>query len=254
MSVRTALIVLTVCTAGILAGCGGDDVDTGGGTPPPATTQATTTAPATTTAGTDGEITECLDSGQPAPVKKQKYDKAEQVLKDGVDYTIVMKTSCGTLNIKLDPKSGGPIANSIAFLASKGFYDGLTFHRVVPEFVLQGGDPDVAFQNEPPDELTGGPGYQVVGPVPEGFKYKLGDVAMAKTQADPAGASGSQFFVVSGPQGESVLTSSPIYGILGRANDAVSLATITRVAALAVTDGPPSKPVWIISAKLQPAA
>jgi cyclophilin family peptidyl-prolyl cis-trans isomerase len=244
--VRTALILLTACATGVFAGCGGDEVDTGGGNPPPATTAATTTARATTTEAAEPEITKCLDSGQPAPAKKEQYSKAEQVLKDGVDYTIVMKTSCGTLNITLDPKAGGPIPNSIAFLASKGFYDGLTFHRVVPEFVLQGGDPD--------GNGTGGAGYQVVGPVPEGYQYKLGDVAMAKTQTDPAGASGSQFFVVSGPQGESVLTSSPVYGILGHAADAASLATIKRVAALAVTDGPPSKPVWIISATLQPAA
>jgi cyclophilin family peptidyl-prolyl cis-trans isomerase len=229
--------------AGLLAGCGGDaTIDAGAGTAaqttPPATTAATTPA--------EAEITTCLDTGQPAPDKKEQYSKAEQVLKDGVDSTIVMRTSCGTLNIKLDTKAGGPIPNSIAFLASKGFYDGLTFHRVVPDFVLQGGDPE--------GTGTGGSGYQVVGPVPEGYQYKLGDVAMAKTQTDPPGSSGSQFFVVSGPQGESVLTSQPVYGVLGHAADPVSLATIKRVAALAVQDGPPSKPVWIISATLEPAA
>lgn len=241
MSVRTALTVLALCTTGVLAGCGSDtkiDAGAGAGTAPATTTAASTP--------TDADITTCLDEGQPAPSKKDQYSKADQVLKDGVQYTIVMKTSCGTLNIKLDTKAGGPIPNSIAFLASKGFYDGLTFHRVVPDFVLQGGDPE--------GQGTGGSGYQVVGPVPEGYQYKLGDVAMAKTGTDPAGAAGSQFFVVSGPQGESVLTAQPVYGILGHAADPVSLATIKRVAALAVTDGPPSKPVWIISAKLQPPA
>ena len=242
MRVRIALTLLALCTAGVLAGCGGDEIDAGAGTTTAQATTEATTAPATTA---EAEVTACLDSGQPTPAKKAQYSKAEQVLKDGVDYTIVMKTSCGSLNITLDRAAGGPIPNSIAFLASKGFYDGLTFHRVVPDFVLQGGDPD--------GNGTGGSGYQVVGPVPAGYQYKLGDVAMAKTGADPAGASGSQFFVVSGPQGESVLTAQPVYGILGHAADAASLATIKRVAALAVTDGPPSKPVWIISAKLQPA-
>ena len=233
---------MSLCAAAVFAGCGGDDtkIDAGAGTTPP----ATTATPTQTTA--DAEITACLDSGRPKPAEKKQYTKAEQVLKDGVDSTIVMKTSCGTLNIKLDQKAGGPIPNSIAFLAKEGFFDGLTFHRVVPDFVLQGGDPD--------GNGTGGAGYQVVGPVPKGYQYKLGDVAMAKTGADRAGSSGSQFFVVSGPQGESVLTSQPVYGILGHAADATSLATIARVAALAVTDGPPSKPVWIISATLETAA
>lgn len=240
MRVRTALTALTLCTAAVLAGCGGDTkIDAGAGTTTPQATTATTTAP-------KAEVTKCLETGQPKPAAKKQYAKAEQVLKDGVDYTVVMKTSCGTLNIKLDQKAGGPIPNSIAFLASKGFYDGLTFHRVVPDFVLQGGDPD--------GNGSGGAGYQVVGSVPAGYQYKLGDVAMAKTQSDPAGSSGSQFFVVSGPQGESVLTAQPVYGVLGHAADAASLATIQRVAALAVTDGPPSKPVWIISATVGPAA
>ena len=234
--------MLALCVTGVLAGCGGDTkIDAGAGTTAPPVTDTSTTTSATS----EAEITTCLDKGQPKPAAKAQYTKAEQVLKDGVDSTIVMKTSCGTLTIKLDAKAGGPIPNSIAFLASKGFYDGLTFHRVVPDFVLQGGDPLGNGQ--------GGPGYQVVGAVPQGYEYKLGDVAMAKTQADPPGSSGSQFFVVSGPQGESVLTSQPVYGILGHAADPVSLATIKRVAALAVTDGPPSKPVWIISATVADA-
>lgn len=243
MTVRTALIALLVSAAVALAGCGGDDADPGAGTPttsPKVSATATdTTAPPT---AADEEITACLDTAPPAADDKPSFEKADQVLKADADYTIVMKTSCGTINIALDQKAGGPIPNSIAFLAQKGFYDGLTFHRVVPDFVLQGGDPE--------GNGTGGPGYQVVGAVPEGYQYKLGDVAMAKTQADPSGAAGSQFFVVSGPQGEQVLTSSPVYGILGHAQDRASLATIARIAALAVTDGPPSKPVWIISATL----
>ena len=248
MRVPALITVIALGTLGLLAGCGGDGGDSGAATTQPVTTAASTTAATTApaTTGTEPEITACLDSGQPAPATKPTYTKAEEVLKPGTDYTIVMRTSCGTMRIKLDPTAGGPIPNSIAYLATKGYYDGLTFHRVVPDFVLQGGDPS--------GDGTGGPGYQVVGPVPAGYQYKLGDVAMAKTQTDPAGAAGSQFFVVSGAQGEEILTAQPVYGILGHATDAASLATIKRIAALAVTDGAPSKPVWIISAKLVPAA
>ncbi len=157
--------------------------------------------------------------------------------------SIVMETSCGRITIELDQKAGGPIPNSIAFLASKGFYDGLDFHRVVPDFVLQGGDPE--------GNGTGGPGYEVVGKVPAGYQYKVGDVAMAKTASAPSGASGSQFFVVSTENGAASLSQQPVYGILGHAADAESLDTIDRIAALGVTDGPPSQPVWIISATLE---
>ena len=238
MTARIALVVSALAAAGLFAGCGDDKtVDVGGG---PGTTSTAQAPPAT---GDAAEITQCLDSGQPDPGTKPTFSKPEQVLKEGVPATIVMKTSCGTLNIALDEKAGGPIPNSIAFLASKGFYDGLTFHRVVPEFVLQGGDPN--------GNGSGDAGYEVVGAPPEGYQYKLGDVAMAKTGDAAPGTSGSQFFVVSGPQGESVLTSQPVYGILGHAADAVSLATIQRIAALAVGDGPPNKPVWIISATVK---
>ena len=244
MRVPALITVFAVCATGVLAGCGSGGGSTGSGAAQPGTTTAATTTAATAAATTSqAEITACLETGQPTPSKKPSYAKAEQVLKAGTDYTIVMKTSCGTIRIALDPKAGGPIPNSIAFLASKGFYDGLTFHRVVPDFVLQGGDPE--------GTGSGGPGYSVVGPVPSGYQYKLGDVAMAKTGPEPGGTAGSQFFVVTSDAGGAGLT--PDYGILGHAADPVSLATIKRIADLAVSDGPPSKPVWIISAKVVPA-
>lgn len=252
MRVPVLITVFALGAAGLLAGCGSDGGGGAATTQPAMTTAATTTtsttaSASTTSTGEEAEITACLDKAeQPTPESKPSYPRAEEVLETGKDYTIVMRTSCGTLRIKLDPKAGGPIPNSIAFLVTKGFYDGLTFHRVVPNFVLQGGDPK--------GDGTGGPGYQVIGPVPAGYQYKLGDVAMAKTQTDPPGTAGSQFFVVSGADGESILTSQPVYGILGHATDAASLATIKRIAALGVADGPPSKPVWIISAKLVPSS
>jgi cyclophilin family peptidyl-prolyl cis-trans isomerase len=243
-----SVIAALALSSALVAGCGDDADDGAAGTtaPPPAAT--TTTAPPTST-GAEPEITACLEKGQPSPGDKPGFDAPEQVLKDGVDYTIVMRTSCGTIRIALDPAAGGPIPNSIAFLASQGFYDGLSFHRVVPDFVLQGGDPK--------GDGTGGPGYEVVGPVPEGYAYKPGDVAMAKTGAAAPGTAGSQFFVVTSENGGANLTAQPVYGILGHATDARSLATIKRIEALGVPGSsfdPPTKPVWIISATLEPAA
>jgi cyclophilin family peptidyl-prolyl cis-trans isomerase len=185
-------------------------------------------------------------STRPAAAGKSKpsYKKPATVLARNKRYAIVMTTSCGTIRIVLDRKLGGPIPNSIAFLASKHFFDGLTFHRVVPGFVLQGGDPH--------GDGTGDPGYEVVGKLPRSYHYKLGDVAMAKTQDAPPGAAGSQFFIISGAEGEQL---PPDYGLLGHAADSASLATIKRIAALATTscgssDCPPSKKVWIVTARV----
>ena len=168
------------------------------------------------------------------------YSAAEQVLEDGKKYRLNMETTHGPITIVLNPDLGGPIPNSIAFLASKGFYDGLDFHRVVPDFVLQGGCPN--------GSGTGGPGYEVVGTPPKYYEYKTGDVAMAKTGFAPPGASGSQFFVISGKSGEKLPAE---YGLLGHAHDEDSLATIKTIDALGRGDGPPSEPVGIVKVALQ---
>ena len=186
-------------------------------------------------------------STKPAAAGKShpSFKKPGTVLAKGKRYAVVMTTTCGAIRIVLDRKLGGPIPNSIAFLASKHFFDGLTFHRVVAGFVLQGGDPK--------GDGTGGPGYQVVGALPSSYRYKIGDIAMAKTSVAPSGSAGSQFFVISGSEGTQL---PPQYGLLGHATDAASLATIKRIAALATTacgdpsGCPPSKKVWIVTARL----
>jgi cyclophilin family peptidyl-prolyl cis-trans isomerase len=186
--------------------------------------------------GADG----CDHSKPPAAgTPKASYAKAGTVLKPGAKAAIVMVTSCGTMRIELALDKKNPIPNSIAFLVGKKFYDGLTFHRIIQDFVLQGGDPK--------GNGTGGPGYTVVGKVPAGYHYKLGDIAMAKTQTDPNGTAGSQFFVISGAQGVALPTQ---YGLLGHAADKASLATIKRIASFATQSSTPSKPIYIWSARV----
>ena len=126
-----------------------------------------------------------------APKPKRVSLKApKQTVRRGERLTAVVRTSCGTFQIALDTKRAPKTANSFAYLAEKGFYDDLTFHRIVSGFVIQGGDPL--------GNGLGGPGYTVVEKPPANLAYTKGVVAMAKSSADPPGASGSQFYVVTG--------------------------------------------------------
>ena len=101
----------------------------------------------------------------------------------------VVDTSCGTFEITLDTKGNPKTAASFEYLAENGVLDGTPFHRIVPGFVIQAGDP--AGTGSGP-----GPGYSVDELPPDDFAYTTGVVAMAKTEAEPPGRSGSQFFVV----------------------------------------------------------
>jgi peptidyl-prolyl cis-trans isomerase B (cyclophilin B) len=146
----------------------------------------------------------CTEVEQPKP-REESLPKPKMTTKKGEKVTAVVETNCGTFDIALATTEAPTIANSFAYLAEEGFYDELTFHRIVPEFVIQGGDPTGTGE--------GGPGYEVVEAPPKNLKYTLGTVAMAKTSTAPSGASGSQFYVVSGPQGE---TLPPEYALVGK--------------------------------------
>lgn len=129
----------------------------------------------------------CKKVAAPKP-KKVSYSAPKQSVAKGEKLTAVVETSCGTFDIALDSTRAPKTVNSFVFLSEEGFYDDLTFHRVIPEFVVQGGDP-LGTGN-------GGPGYSVDEKPPANLAYTKGVVAMAKTSAEPPGRSGSQFFVV----------------------------------------------------------
>ena len=105
-------------------------------------------------------------------------------------YTVDVHTNFGDFDIRLDVKDSPCTTSSFAALVRKRFFDGTRFHRIVPGFVIQGGDPTGTGQ--------GGPGYTVRDVPPANAAYTKGVVAMAKTSAEPTGTSGSQFFVVTG--------------------------------------------------------
>jgi peptidyl-prolyl cis-trans isomerase B (cyclophilin B) len=136
---------------------------------------------------TEASAAGCEQVEAPKP-KRVSYSAPKQTVTKGEKLTAVVETSCGTFDIALDAKRAPKTVNSFVFLSEKGFYDDLTFHRVAPEFVIQGGDPL--------GTGTGGPGYSVDEKPPANLAYTKGIVAMAKSSAEPPGRSGSQFFIV----------------------------------------------------------
>jgi cyclophilin family peptidyl-prolyl cis-trans isomerase len=149
----------------------------------------------------------------------------------------VFDTTCGSFTVTLDQKLAPNTAASLVALAKDGYFDDTIFHRVVPGFVIQGGDPT--------QTGGGGPGYSTVDKPPSDAKYTKGTVAMAKSQDEAPGTSGSQFFVVTDDAAAAVLT--PDYAIVGEVTAGID--TIERIEALGVpgSDGPPTNPVVISS-------
>ncbi len=118
--------------------------------------------------------------------EQKQFTKPEQTIDTGKTYTATIKTAKGDIVVALF--SDTPITtNNFVFLACKGFYDGLTFHRVVPTFVIQGGDPT--------GSGSGGPGYAIPDEDDGAHKMVEGVISMANSGPNSAG---SQFFVTIG--------------------------------------------------------
>ena len=153
---------------------------------------------------------------------------------------VIFETSCGSFTVSFDDRAPKTAA-SFQYLAEQGFFDDTIFHRVVPGFVIQGGDP---LGTDPNRAGTGGPGYRVDEKPPSDLSYTKGIVAMAKSQAEPPGRSGSQFYVVTGA--DAGLPSR----LRARRQVTDGMDIVEAIDALGTpgADGPPSMPVVIDSA------
>ena len=213
-------VALLLACALMVTACGGDEKEK------PASTPA-----ATETAEPAQEVG-CEKVAKPQPANEAKLPKPTTELKKGKTYVARVLTNCGEFEITLDAKRAPKTGGSFASLVGKRFYDGLIFHRIVAGFVIQGGDPA--------GDGQGGPGYTVTEAPPEDLTYKKGVVAMAKTATDPAGASGSQFFVVTGEDAGL----PPEYALLGKVTKGQDV--VDKIGVVAVgADEAPTEPVVI---------
>jgi cyclophilin family peptidyl-prolyl cis-trans isomerase len=206
---RAALSLAAVL---LLAGCGGGSK------------QAATT---TTVHGTAPHG--CVHVNQPTPGAR-KAPKPTKALDPSKTYDVVFTTNCGIFAIRLAVTAAPKTAASFVSLVRHGFLDHTVFHRIVPGFVIQGGDPTASG--------LGGPGYTVVEQPPSSLRYTLGVAAMAKAPAQPKGASGSQFFVVTADDAQ--LT--PDYALLGHVVS--GLPVVERIGKLG--DASTEKPTAVV--------
>jgi peptidyl-prolyl cis-trans isomerase B (cyclophilin B) len=202
-------VCVLIAVAGLLAGCGGKGA---GGT----------------TAGASAPG--CEKVAAPAP-RRVSLRAPRQEVRAGEKLSAVVKTSCGTFDIALDPQRAPKTVNSFVYLARKGFYDGLDFFRVTPNFVIQGGDPL--------GNGLGGPGYHVDEQPPRNLAYTKGVVAMGKSPVEPPGRSGSQFFVVAAADAGL----SPEYALVGRVDRGMQV--VERIGSLGTAAGHPRQTVLI---------
>jgi peptidyl-prolyl cis-trans isomerase B (cyclophilin B) len=216
-SLLAAPLTLLLALALVAAGCGGGGDDS-----------------------TAAEAGDCQDVEVP-PVKEAKADPptADAPTAKGVTFD----TNCGSFTITFDERSPKTAA-SFQSLVEQGYYDGLTIHRAITDRLIQGGDPLGA---DPDKAGTGDPGYSVDEKPPPGLAYTEGTVAMAKTELEPPGRSGSQFFIAVAPD----LGLTPDYALVGKVTEGFDVVKAISELAPDGADGPPTTPVVIEKATVE---
>jgi len=176
------------------------------------------------------------DNAYPCPApdgsspKTMRFDRAPGFcLDEGASYQARMETDRGVLLFDLFADRAPVTVNNFVFLARYHYFDGIVFHRIIPGFVVQGGDPT--------GTGAGGPGYRIRDELPETGAYRLGSLAMANAGPN---TNGSQFFIVSGPHGEAL---PPSYSLFGQLRDGHE--TLAALDALGTAQGSPREKATI---------
>ena len=193
-----------------------------------------------TTVSADGAATATSDAVCPpsegAESPTRDFDAPPPAcLEPGTSYEAVVTTNMGEFTIEVDPDTAPVAANNFVFLARNRYFDDTVCHRIIPNFVVQCGDPT--------GTGTGGPGYTIVDEPPT-VPYEIGSIAMAKT-AMPDSA-GSQFFVITGSDGASL---PPEYALFGEVIDGFE-TTVEAMAGAGSPSGEPLEPVEIQSIRI----
>ncbi len=200
---RPAILALALIC---LTGCGGDDA-------------------------TSSRSAGCESVERPDPRGPETIKPPLRRLDQSKTHLLSFETNCGTFVVKLDVERVPNASASLVKLAREGYFDDTIFHRIVPGFVIQGGDPT--------QTGTGNPGYWMLDKPPADTRYAKGTVAMAKTESQPAGMSGSQFFVVTA--GDAGLP--PDYAVVGTVSG--GLDVVERIGELGDAGEQPTQPVVI---------
>ena len=170
--------------------------------------------------------------------KRQKFSEVPPMCIDlSKRYSAEMVTSKGTMSFALDALAAPRTVNNFVFLARYHYFEGIFFHRVIPGFVIQGGDPE--------GTGAGGPGYRFEDELPPPGRYEVGSLAMANAGPN---TNGSQFFVISGPDGVRLPPQYSLFGGLASGRDV--LATIND---LGSSSGAPRERVVIESVNITEA-
>lgn len=148
-------------------------------------------------------------------------------------YQALISTNKGEITVDLDQDKAPIAVNNFVFLARNRYFDNTICHRIIPEFVVQCGDPD--------GSGFGGPGYSLPDELPQDGEYEIGSVAMANSGPDTAG---SQFFIVTGQTALDVL--DPLYTLFGQVSDGFD-DTVVQMEAAGTADGEPTEPIEIDS-------
>ena len=165
---------------------------------------------------------------------KKSYNEAEQVLDGEKNRQAVLTTSCGEITIELFVGESPTTTNNFAFLANEGFFDATIFHRVVPGFVVQGGDPT--------GTGTGGPGYRFGDELAAARNrgYERGTVAMANAGPD---TNGSQFFICLDD-----VALPPNYAVFGAVREGMD--NVDKIASVPLRGESPTETVFLESVRL----
>ena len=203
-TVRTALGVLALAAPLALAGCGSDDSGSDSAT----SGSSSDSSDSSSEAAAD---VECPPAEGTEERTTEFASAPPMCLTPGADYTAVITTDAGEVTVDLLEDKAPETVNNFVFLARNHFYDGITFHRVIPGFMIQGGDPQ--------GTGAGGPGYDFDDELPAAGEYEIGSMAMANAGPD---TNGSQFFIVTGDAGVALPPSYSLFGIVTEGMETVT--------------------------------